>query len=437
MIETERRVEEFYRQYGMDHKDVDMEECMDRFIEEMEAGLRGEPNSLPMLPSYIDAEKEIPKEKRVTVIDAGGTNFRVATLYFDKDLVPVVEDFSAHQMPGSDCTVGKEEFFETIAGYLLPVIKKSGRIGFCFSYPTEALPDRDGILLYTSKELLVPELVGEAIGGNLREALAGAGYSDVDQIVLLNDTVATLLAGRAVAGKQSFSSYIGFILGTGSNCSYIESNSNIMKDQGLDMAGSQVINAESGAFGKAGRGTLDERFDSKTKDPGLQIFEKMISGRYLGGLCAEVIRTAAEDGLFSAVVNERLRALETLETEQMNDFLIVATRKGNASADLLEGATEEDRATLYHLIDRLVERAAKFTALHLAAFVMKCGKGQSPCYPVCITAEGSVFYGLGDLRTRVCCYLKKFLMEEKKRYYEIVRIENATLIGAAVAGLTN
>jgi hexokinase len=437
VVEMVCEVEEFYKQYNMDYTDVDMGECVGRFIEEMERGLQGEPSSLPMLPSYIAVEKEIPIHERVIVLDAGGTNFRVATVHFNKDYLPVIEDFSSHRMPGSDKVIRKREFFKTIAGYLLPVVKKSHRIGFCFSYPTEALPDRDGILLYTSKELLVPEVLGEAIGKNLIDTLVTSGQIGIEQVILLNDTVATLLAGRAVARKRRFSSYIGFILGTGSNCSYIEENSNILKIKGLDKAGSQVINAESGAFGKAPRGALDKRFDSSTKDPGLHTFEKMISGRYLGGLCTEVVQAAAADGIFSTASKKKLGTMKTLDTEDMNEFLLSPDDESGTLASLVEGAPESDRAALYHLVDRLVERAAKFTAVHLAAFVLKGNRGQVPCAPVCITAEGSVFYGLGDLKTRVACYLKQFLKEEKKRYYEIIRIENATLIGAAVAGLTN
>jgi hexokinase len=56
---------------------------------------------------------------------------------------------------------------------------------------------------------------------------------------------------------------------------------------------------------------------------------------------------------------------------------------------------------------------------------------------VCIVAEGTVFYGLKSLKARVEYYLKEYLKDKKHRYYEIVNVENATLIGAAIAGLTN
>ena len=83
----------------------------------------------------------------------------------------------------------------------------------------------DGRLLKWTKEMKAPEVIGRFIGKGLLEALGrgGAGKS----VVLLNDTVATLLAGKA-ADKKRYGSYVGFILGTGTNIAYLEKNENIL-----------------------------------------------------------------------------------------------------------------------------------------------------------------------------------------------------------------
>ena len=47
------------------------------------------------------------------------------------------------------------------------------------------------------------------------------------------------------------------------------------------------------------------------------------------------------------------------------------------------------------------------------------------------------FYRLKSLQQKTEYYLKQFLVDKKHVHYEIVNIENATLIGAAIAGLTN
>jgi hexokinase len=99
--------------------------------------------------------------------------------------------------------------------------------------------------------------------------------------------------------------------------------------------------------------------------------------------------------------------------------------------------TEQDRATVWYVLDGLIERAARLTAVLLSSVVLKIDKGQDPCVPVCITAEGTAFYELKSLKTKVEYYLKSFLEEKHNRFFEIVSVENATLIGAAIAGLTN
>jgi hexokinase len=103
----------------------------------------------------------------------------------------------------------------------------------------------------------------------------------------------------------------------------------------------------------------------------------------------------------------------------------------------LTDSSESDTVTLYYLVDGLIERAAKLTAVKLSSATTKSGKGQNPCRPVCIVAEGTVFYQLKSLKQRVEFYLKQYLEDKKNIYYEIVNVENATLIGAAIAGLTN
>ena len=113
----------------------------------MERGLAGEKSSLAMLPTYIETERKIPLNKPVIVMDAGGTNFRVATISFDKDGNCNIENFNVFPMPGVKQQVSKDAFFNTMEGYLAEVITQSENIGFCFSYPIEMFPDKDGRVL--------------------------------------------------------------------------------------------------------------------------------------------------------------------------------------------------------------------------------------------------------------------------------------------------
>ncbi|MHC4750890.1 MAG: hexokinase family protein, partial [Planctomycetota bacterium] len=359
-----------------------------------------------------------------------------ATIYFDKSGTPIIENSTQECMPGLNREISKEEFFHTIVGYMTGVLNASDSIAFCFSYPTEILPNKDGRLIRFCKEVQAKEVEGQLIGQNLVAAAEAVGYKGKKSIVILNDTVATLLAGRSVFKNRIFDSYIGFILGTGSNCCYIESNRDITKKSDLDPNKEQVINIESGSFGKAPRGTIDLKLDESTQDPGTYTFEKMFSGAYLGTLCLKTLQEAGRQELLSKAATEELLAIKDLETKDINSFMYFPEGNNPLAVSCGRGS-EQDRIAVWYLLDGLLERAAKLVAVLLSSVVFKTDKGKNPCVPVCITAEGTTFYELRSLKTKVECYLKSFLDEKHNRSFEILRVKNATLIGAAIAGLTN
>lgn len=436
MSEPQEKVSSFLKSYGMHPADIDMQSCCEVFLSEMEAAVAGKNSSLEMIPTYIETEQELPKNKPVLAMDAGGTNFRAAVVHFDEHGKSVIKGLRKEKMPATEREVSREAFFDCLAGYIKDIADVSVKVGFCFSYPCEIFPDKDGKLLRFSKEIKAPEVIGRRIGEELNAALARLGLGGKKHIVILNDTVTTLLAGMAGADKN-YDSYIGFILGTGTNTCYIEKNSNITKAKKLDPDKHQIINVESGGFAKTPRGKIDEHFDASTNNPGLQSLEKMMSGAYLGPLILEVIHKAANDELFSSAAAKKLLSIEKLDTTQISEFLVEPTAPFHPLGEALLETSNYDKTMMESLVRAMVERAAKLTAINLSAAVLKCDKGQDPERPVCIVAEGTTFYKLAGLREKVEQDLQEFLVGKKKRSYEIVYVDNATLIGAAIAGLTN
>jgi hexokinase len=217
----------------------------------------------------------------------------------------------------------------------------------------------------------------------------------------------------------------------------VEQNKNIKKAKDLDPDKSQIVNVESGGFGKAPRGKIDKAFDAASVSPGVNVFEKMISGAYIGPLCLVTALSAAKAGLFSTATAERLAGVSVATSKDISNFLSCPEGGDDPLSLALAGASEDDATTLYCLVDALVERAAKLTAINLSSVSLKSGKGLNPCRPICIVAEGTTFYRLKSLQQKIEYYLKQYLVDKKHVYYEIVNVENATLIGAAIAGLTN
>ena len=435
MKEDKQRVVQFLTNYGMDYTQVDMESCSRLYIQEMTEGLAAPgKSSLEMIPTFLETLKELPKNKRVIAMDAGGTNFRIASVHFDDSGKPVIENFNSYTMPGLERELKAEEFFQQLGDALDGYLAVSERIGFCFSYPLEMLRNHDGRLIRFTKEIRAKEVEGLFIGKELNAALSRKTNSRDKQIVLLNDTVASLLAGMSAAKEKKYDSYIGFILGTGMNCSYIEANECILKEPDLSPGTSQIINIESGGFGKAPRGTLDLLFDEHTDYPGKYTYEKMISGGYLGQMILTVLKQAYRDGLLEGTCGDYISRCSALSTQEVNEFLLSPTGNNTISRWIPPGE-EQDRAIIYMLLMRLIERAGKFAAITLSSIIRKTGKGRNPCYPVCITAEGTTFYRMKYLKQAIQFYMKQFLVDSAGMYFEFVNVENAPLVGAAIAGL--
>jgi hexokinase len=437
MNELRERARSFLRRNGMEPEDFDLQAGLEEYLREMDRGLAGEPSSLEMIPTYIELAARLPTGEPVIAVDAGGTNLRIALVRFDRDLKPVIENYRKVLMPGVEREVSKEEFFRAFAVQLREYLPSSSRIGFCFSFSMAQLPNKDGRVNSLGKEVKAPEVLGELVGENLAAALRAEGHRGPLKIVIVNDTVTAMLAGMAGSAGRGYGGFLGFILGTGTNTCYLEANRNITKAQGLDPNGQQVINMESGNYNRVAQGTVDREFNAGTKYPDQHLLEKMVSGAYLGPVALATIRRAAEEGLFSAPAAAGLRALPDLATEALHEYLGYPALSSHPLGAAVGRGGREDRVILYHLLDRLIERSAKLAALTLSGAVLKSGSGEDPCAPVCAVVEGSVYWGLKGMRRKVDSYLKDFLEERHGRYLEAIQVENASLVGAAIAGLTN
>ena len=424
----------FLAENGLDVPGIDREELLRTFATEMQAGLCGEPSSLMMIPSFIYPDKPVQTDKPVIVLDAGGTNLRAAVVRIDKEGNPHIGRFDKRPMPGTQGELSESEFYEEFAGFVAPLAEaeKAEKIGFCFSYPAEILPDCDARLLHWSKQIEVPSVVGTLIGSGLKRHLAKRGLQH--EVVILNDTVATLLAGKSVGVARDYSAYVGFILGTGTNTAYVEKGSNIVKRQDIDPASSMAINVESGAFRAIRQSRFDQIMDAETIDPGFFTFEKMISGAYLGRIGFTVLREAAAAGLLSDSARELLATWTTVGNKELDDFCDGTPEANNPF--LNEAFSAQDQQTIVDLCTPVYERSAVLAAVNIASAILKTGEGRDPARPVCVNVDGSTYHRTrtGQYRTRVQTELQKILAP-RGISYELIRVDESPVIGAAVAGL--
>lgn len=420
-------IRSFLNRRGMAPEQVDIHALRALFLEDMDAGLSLSPSGILMLPTYLTHEGELPRGLSAAVIDAGGTNARVAQVTLAED-GPRIERLEVFPMPGSLGEISREDFFAAFADKLLPFVKDCAAVGFCFSFPAQIGPDRDGTVLYFDKEVKVTDAPGMLLMHGLSQALAERGVPGVKGVVL-NDTVAALLGGLGQTDPSAWDGFLGLIYGTGINVCYAEPADRIAALT-VPWEGSMLINTESGGFGRVPSGEYDRALDAATRDPGKHLYEKMVSGAYLGEVIRLTLAGAAEEGLLPA----RFATLDALPTWQADAF-VTDPMGDNPLARLCQSEMERER--VYEVVDLLTLRAARLVCANLAAVMERADLGKSAEKPACIVVEGSTFYKSKLLRPHLERVMADYIGGTLGRHYAFLKPENANLIGTAAAALLN
>ncbi len=430
------KVKQFTKSLEMHSDFIDIERDSDSFKDQMIKSLEKEGgSSLKMLPTYLTADGEIPINESVIVVDAGGTNFRVAAVHFDEQYKIVEEYFEQYKMPGIEKAITMDEFYQIAADRLMPAIDKSDKIAFCFSYAAEILENKDGRVIDLAKEVTISQSSGKLICEGIKQELIKRGKTG-KSFILINDTVSTMIGGKVMNMNMQFETYIGMILGTGSNTCYIEKTKNINKiNKNISLPENIAVNIESGYYDGVHQGVIDKQRDARSKNPGVAKYEKMIAGAYQGMNIYRTVEKATEQGLFSNEFVERFKDVEPFTLKEVDDFCFAPTRENKLA--MLTAGSNSDRQTLYYIIDSDYERAAKLATFVIAGILKQTGYGTDPTMPVCICADGTTFYKSKLFRGKFNYYIKDYIEHDMRRYVEFVKAEKATLIGTAVAGLLN
>ena len=444
-----KELSDFARYYGFHYDGLDPASLVKDICIDMKRGLEGKSSSLPMIPTYISPVSKVPAGKTVLALDAGGTNLRVSLVSFDEEGKALAKETEKHPMPGTKGrAVNSDQFFDAIAEAALKklsVASDIAGIGFTFSYPMEIQPNADGILTALSKEVEASDVVGKTIGAELREALARRGYVFKGPIVLLNDAVATLLSGLAsipanggeLSTKDDYGfpggPVIGFILGTGFNTAYPETN---IPKINFKSSSPQIVVCESGTFHLRYRGPLDIEFDKTTKTPGTFSMEKATSGAYLGQLSLHILKQAVKDKVITFKKADELLAMTHLESRFLNEFMRSPLLAEGPLGSLFAKDEGGALASVQYLVSIITERGGLFSASVLAAAVEHLQAGCEPYAPVRIAVEGTTYVIYKGMRRSLESWLHNMLIRGNPRPYIIAPVEQASLFGAAVAALS-
>ncbi|EEH35125.1 glucokinase [Paracoccidioides lutzii Pb01] len=404
------------------------------FIREMHEGLEEEGATLRQIPTYVTAVPEGTEKGVYLAVDLGGTNFRVCSVNLHGDStfsicqskVPIpstlmttknsadlfsflalqIENFLAtHQSEHFDLHIKKRQTGQITAPYTDDHIFN---LGFTFSFPVDQHGINSGTLIRWTKGFDIKEAVGKDVCKLLQDAIDERKLP-VRVAALVNDTVGTLMA-RSYSSPGPSKALIGAIFGTGTNGAYVEKLARVTKldKKNGDSAaakydratGEMVINVEWGSFDNhlsvLPTTIFDSDLDNDSVNPGIQMFEKRISGMFLGEILRRALLSMVKDPavkLFSNDSAARQNGLVTiipadsglhkqwgidtsfLSTVEADDSpAFDATRSQVRQEFGIENASTDDCHAVKILVHAIGKRAARLSALALGAVIISTGR---------------------------------------------------------------
>ncbi|MDR0743848.1 MAG: hexokinase [Tannerella sp.] len=398
------------------HFELDIEKLKDIALSlqsKVETGLKEENTEILCIPTYI-VPKTTGINGKALVLDLGGTNYRVATVYLADGKTTIhpengwKKDLSIMRSPGFT----RDDLHREQADPILEIKRDEEMpIGYCFSYSAESQTNGDVKLLYWTKGVHIDEMKGQPVGRPLLEYLNMVTIPGFTDIKVINDTVASLFAGLA---DGEYDAYIGLIVGTGTNmATFIDTNRIPKIDPSFRGKGLIPINLESGNFHPPHLTDIDERVDAQTDSKGTQRFEKAVSGMYLGDILRAVFPSDEFEENFDA---RKLTSILNYPDIYKEKYVKVA--------------------------NWIYERSARLTAASLAGLILVLSSHNPSVKTVKLVAEGSLFWSKhkngSDYKDLVLEELHRLLGELQLAHIEIAirPIENANLTGSAIAALS-
>lgn len=365
-----------------------LKEIVKHFVAEMQKGLDHDGATVAMLPSYVTNRPNGKEVGSYLALDLGGTNFRVCEVYLEGQSSVRLRQ-KKFTIP-EDCKNAEGEvLFDFLAQSVESFLKDSGEegsnkelnLGFTFSFPVIQTAINAGNLLVWTKGFNCKNTDGKDVVQMLNQAFIRKNLR-VRVTALVNDTVGTLMS-HAYNDPQTM---VGVILGTGTNAAYVEKIENIKKWKGpIPASGEMVVNTEWGAFDEEKAilplTSYDNKLDAESSNKGQHIYEKMISGMYLGEICRNVFLDLIEKKyLFNGYLSEELKKQNSFETQYMSrierDYSADLSDTKIVLQDLLgiPNTTARDRRIVRRIVELVGIRAARLSACCIAGLITQMKK---------------------------------------------------------------
>uniref|UniRef100_A0A8C1J0W1 Hexokinase-2 n=1 Tax=Cyprinus carpio TaxID=7962 RepID=A0A8C1J0W1_CYPCA len=391
--------------YAMRFSDETLRDIMARFRREMENGLGRDTNptaTVKMLPTFVRSIPDGSEKGDFIALDLGGSNFRILRVKVSHEKKQTVQmESQIYETPEDIIHGSGSRLFDHVAECLGDFMEKQKikdkklPIGFTFSFPCAHTKLDEAVLLTWTKRFKASGVEGMDVVKLLNKAIKKRGDYDADIMAVVNDTVGTMMT----CGFDDQRCEVGIIIGTGTNACYMEELRHIDLVEGDE--GRMCINTEWGAFGDDGtlediRTEFDREIDRGSPNPGKQLFEKMVSGMYMGELVRLILVKMAKEGLlFEGRITPELLTKGKIETKHVS--AIEKSKEGLTKAEeiltrLGVEPSEDDCIAVQHVCAIVSFRSANLIAATLGAILTRLKDNKNtPRLRTTVGIDGSLY----------------------------------------------
>jgi hexokinase len=360
-------------------------------------------------------------------VDLGGTNFRVCSIVLHGNSTFSLQQTKVAVPRSLMETKSAPELFSFLAKQIESFLKTHHEdhfekhkanpneedffdLGFTFSFPVNQIGINKGRLMRWTKGFDIDEAIGQDVCALLQKEITALNLP-VRVAALVNDTVGTLMA-RSYTSPGKTKTLIGAIFGTGTNGAYVEKLSRVKKMKELDekeganydaSTGLMIINTEWGSFDNIlsvlPNTPFDEALDKESVNPGIQMFEKRVSGMFLGEVLRRTIlalhkkddpkialfkdSSSADNDLTSTTTIAESSPLFkqwgidtsflSIVEEDNSDHLRITKQTLEKELEVSAPSTE-DAVAVKMLVHAIGKRAARLSAVALAGVIISTNK---------------------------------------------------------------
>ncbi|XP_076581980.1 hexokinase HKDC1 isoform X5 [Chaetodon auriga] len=388
--------------YAMRLHDDQLKGISARFQAEIKKGLSSESNAaaaVKMLPTHVRSTPDGKEKGQFLALDLGGSKFKVLQVKVREGMGirrgGVELEEKTYPIP-KELLIGRgTELFDHVSESLKDFmhvknisLEKKHPLAFTFSFPCEhSSLDQD---------------------------------MNVEVLAMVNDTVATMMT----CGFDDNFCEVGLIIGTGTNACYMEALCHIDLVEGDE--GRMCVNTEWGAFGEDGAlneyiTEFDRDVDAASNNPRKQIFEKMISGMYLGELVRLVVLKMAKLGLlFDGRVSDALRTkgkITTAHVAAMEQYKDGLKNTKDILTELDLSPSSDDCVAVQHVSTIVSFRSSNLVAAGLSAILSRIKQNRNlRTLRITVGVDGTVYKTHPQYSKRLHKVVRRLLPECHVRF---------------------